>query len=78
MGYSSEYGVRSYYTRRDAVGVAMKREKDGMCVSFSVREEEEEVEVEEVEAEEEGSAKRGWSSERRMDGMEMEVDTDID
>ena len=56
----------------------MKREKDGMCVSFSVREEEEEEEAEEAEAEEEGSAKKGWSSERRMDGMEMEVDTDMD
>ena len=45
-------------------------------MSFSVREEDEEEEEAEAEAEEQGKggAKRGWSRERRWDGMEMEVD----
>ena len=78
MGYSPGHGVGSYGARRG--GVAMKREEDKMSVSFSVREEDEEEEEEaKAEAEEEfkGGAKRGWSSERR-DGMEMEVDVDMD
>jgi hypothetical protein len=49
----------------------MKREEDEMSVSFGVHEEDEEEE--EAEAEEEaagsGGVKRGWSSERRWDGM---------
>jgi hypothetical protein len=79
VGYSPGYGG-SYGARR-GVGVAMKREEDEMSVSFSVREEDEEEEEEaEAEAEEEamGGVKRGWSSERRWDGMEMEVDMDMD
>ena len=48
MGYG--IGVGSYGARRG--GVAMKREEDGMNVSFSVREEDEEEEAG-AEAEEE-------------------------
>ena len=79
IGYSPGYGVGSYGARRGS-GVAMKREEDEMSVSFSVREEDEEEEEAEAEAEEQGKggAKRGWSSERRWDGMEMEVDMDMD
>jgi len=77
VGYSPGYGAGSYGARRG--GVAMKREEDEMSVSFSVREEDEEEEEAEAEAEEgKGGAKRGWSSERRWDGMEMEVDMDMD
>ena len=48
-------------------------------MSFSVREEDEEEEDAGVEAEEKkGGAKRGWSSERKWDGMEMEVDMNMD
>ena len=68
MGYSLGYdvGIGSYGARRG--GVAMKRDE---C-TFSVCEEDEE----EAEAEEEGKggAKGGWSSERRRDGTEMEMD----
>jgi len=79
VGYSPGYGVGSYGARRGAGGgVAMKREEDEMSVSFSVREEDEEEE-EEAEAEDEaGGTKSGWSNERRWDGMEMEVDMDMD
>ena len=50
----------------------MQRQEDEMSVSFSVREDNEEAE------EEKGGAERRWSSERRWDGVEMEVDMDMD
>jgi hypothetical protein len=47
----------------------MKREADDMSVSFNVRREDEEEEGK-AEEEEKGGAKRGWSTERRRDGMD--------
>ena len=70
MGYSLGYGVESYGANGGSV--AMKKEENEMALSFSVREDKE------AEAEEEESgAKRGWSS-TRGDGMEMQVNMDVD
>ena len=70
VGYSLGYGVESYGA--NGGGVAMKKEENEMALSFSVREDKE------AEAEEEESGvKRGWSS-TRGDGMEMQVNMDMD
>ncbi|KAF9531426.1 hypothetical protein CPB83DRAFT_833554 [Crepidotus variabilis] len=72
------YGSGSFGTRRmHGPGALMKREDDEMSVGFSVKEEDENVEEEEEE-EADDSIHLKKVNERRWDGMEMEVDMDMD
>jgi hypothetical protein len=69
-GHAAGYGYGHGYAGRRGVG--MKREEDEMSVGFSVREEDEdEDDVDDV-APVKGAQDRKW------DGMEMEVDMDMD
>lgn len=70
MGYSPGYGVGVGWYGARPDGVVMKREE--MRLSFSVCKEEAEAE------EEMGGANGGRSSERRTNGMDMEVDVNMD
>ena len=64
------YGFGHGYPGRRSVG--MKREEDEMSVGFSVREEDEEDEEEDDVAQAKGTHDSKW------DGMEMELDMDMD
>ncbi|KJA22525.1 hypothetical protein HYPSUDRAFT_651698 [Hypholoma sublateritium FD-334 SS-4] len=72
-GYAAHvagYGYGHGYPGRRSVG--MKREEDEMSVGFSVREEDEEDEEEDDVAQAMGTHESKW------DGMEMELDMDMD
>lgn len=70
QGHAAGYGYGHAYPGRRSVG--MKREEDEMSVGFSVREEDEEDEEEDDLVQAKGTHDSKW------DGMEMELDMDMD